>query len=142
MDNVISAVEAFGMETINKLEDFLVDKMNSEYDGDVVSDIQKFIKEFKSGMKVSEPVKKKQTKKTKAKGGEDGEPKKEKAKRAPSAYNLFVKSKMSELKAANPSLKGAELMSLASKMWKDAKAGGDCDAEKIHIEVETEDEEE
>ena len=124
MDNVISAVEAFGMETINKLEDFLVDKMNSEYDGDVVSDIQKFIKEFKSSVKVSEPVKKKQTKKTKSKDGEgDGEPKKEKAKRAPSAYNLFVKSKMSELKAANPSLKGAALMSLASKMWKEAKAG-------------------
>ena len=41
-----------------------------------------------------------------------------KPKRAPTAYNLFVKERMGELKKENPELKGSELMKLAAGDWK------------------------
>ena len=41
-----------------------------------------------------------------------------KQKRAPTAYNLFVKERMGELKKENPELKGSELMKLAAGDWK------------------------
>ena len=41
-----------------------------------------------------------------------------KQKRAPTAYNLFVKERMGELKKENPELKGSELMKMAAGDWK------------------------
>ena len=41
-----------------------------------------------------------------------------KPKRAPTAYNLFVKERMGELKKENPELKGSELMKMAAGDWK------------------------
>lgn len=38
-------------------------------------------------------------------------------KRAPSAYNIFVKEKMGSLKTENPDLKHTELMVKAAELW-------------------------
>ena len=54
----------------------------------------------------------------KSKKQEGGE---EKPKRAPTAYNIFMKEKMSELKLADPTKKGKELMSEAASLWKEHK---------------------
>lgn len=42
----------------------------------------------------------------------------EKAKRAPSAYNLYVKENVKELKGKNPEKKAKDLMSEVATMWK------------------------
>jgi hypothetical protein len=46
----------------------------------------------------------------------------EKPKRAPSAYNLFVKDKMAELRAAEPGLPAKEYMSKAAAAYRESKA--------------------
>jgi hypothetical protein len=64
--------------------------------------------------------------------------KKEKNSRPPTAYNLFVKAKMEEIKSQNPDLKNTELMAKAAQCWKQhkldmageaAEATDDTDAE-------------
>ena len=47
--------------------------------------------------------------------------KKEKSSRPPTKYNLFVRSKMQELKAEFPELKNTDLMSKAASLWKENK---------------------
>lgn len=44
-----------------------------------------------------------------------------KPKRAPSAYNLYVKKRMAELREEDPTLTGKELMKKASAGWKKDK---------------------
>lgn len=43
--------------------------------------------------------------------------------REPSAFNLFVKEKMAELKGTNPNMSTKERMGLCAKLWKDHKEG-------------------
>lgn len=47
--------------------------------------------------------------------------KREGPKRAPSAYNLFVKEQISKLKVEHPDTKYTELMVMASKLWNKQK---------------------
>ena len=46
----------------------------------------------------------------------------EKPKRAPTAYNLFIKDKMAELRAAEPGLLAKEYMSKAAAAYRESKA--------------------
>jgi len=49
-------------------------------------------------------------------------PKKEKKTRAPTAYNLFLKAKMAEIKESGADFKGKELMQAAIVEWNKLKA--------------------
>jgi YABBY protein len=46
---------------------------------------------------------------------------KEKKTRAPTAYNLFMKEKMLELKESHPSLTNIERMKMAAEAWSESK---------------------
>jgi len=50
-----------------------------------------------------------------------GPKRKEKKTRPPNSYNLFIKEKMHEIKAANPELKGKELLKRATQEWNKQK---------------------
>lgn len=50
-----------------------------------------------------------------------GPKKKEKKSRPPNSYNMFIKHKMHEIKLANPSFKGKELMKRATQEWNKEK---------------------
>lgn len=53
---------------------------------------------------------------------QEGDAKESKPKRAPSAYNIFVKENMARAKAENPEAKGSELFKIIAIMWNDHKA--------------------
>ena len=57
-------------------------------------------------------------KKKKVKKTEDGE---EKKKRAPTAYNLFVKDTMGVVKEENPEMSRQDLMREVGRLWKEKK---------------------
>lgn len=59
-------------------------------------------------------------KKTAAKAAKS--PKAEKVKRAPSAYNLFMKSELAKVKAKNPTLNHKEAFTAAANNWKNSSA--------------------
>ena len=75
------------------------------------------IEEFKESLRKA--AGKKGGKKKAAAGDDDGAPK---AKRAPSAYNLFVQSKKDELIAAG--FKGKDLIREAARLWQEHNNGG------------------
>lgn len=94
-------------ETLEKLKVFLAEKLSVEVDT-----LTTHFDEFKSTNLTGKDV---------LVGG-DTNTKKEKKTRPPSKYNLFIKDKMKELKENDPSLKGQDLMKLATKEWNAAKA--------------------
>jgi BRCT domain type II-containing protein len=49
------------------------------------------------------------------------EPKEEKKQRAPTAYNIFMKTKMVELKETRPELNNIERMKMAAEAWSESK---------------------
>jgi hypothetical protein len=49
------------------------------------------------------------------------EPKEEKKHRAPTAYNIFMKNKMNELKETNPELNNVDRMKKAAEAWSESK---------------------
>jgi hypothetical protein len=75
----------------------------------MLTEVFKEMKEVEKG----EKPKKKKVKKT-----EDGE---EKKKRAPTAYNLFVKDTMGVVKEENPEMSRQDLMREVGRMWKEKK---------------------
>lgn len=99
--------EDVALSTVDKLAEFLATKI--EFD----EDMKELFEEFKTATKEEYKASAKASKK----GGKDADGT-EKKKRAPTAYNLFIKDKINELKAANPSWKGKELMSAATAAWK------------------------
>jgi hypothetical protein len=64
----------------------------------------------------------KKTKKAAAVADDASSTTSEKKKRAPTAYNIFIKEKMAELRAAEPGLPAKEYMSKAAAMYRDSKA--------------------
>jgi hypothetical protein len=115
---ISAAFEEQSLHVLNKFVDALKEKI--EFD----EDLEQFVNAFKTTLKDEFKLAEKATKKSKRSKGSDGasdseaEPKK---KRAPSAYNLFIKDKMAELKQTNPELKSKELMSAATVEWKKQK---------------------
>lgn len=63
-----------------------------------------------------------ETTNVKASNKKDKEPKEEKKPRAPSAYNLFMKEKMGELKDTHKELNNIERMKMAAEMWSSSKS--------------------
>lgn len=103
-------VEETAINTVDKLITFLSDKI--EFDDDMKALFDEFKKTTKEEIKAS--FKNDRSKK----GGRSGE---EKKKREPSAYNLFIKEKMAQIKVKKPELKGKELMKEAIDEWKKTK---------------------
>lgn len=67
-----------------------------------------------------------------------GPKKKEKKSRPPNSYNMFIKHKMHEIKLANPSFKGKELMKRATQEWnKEKKAKEEAAALEASAEAST-----
>lgn len=119
---VESAVKEAQLATFDEFVKYLGAKI------DVDDDMQSYIDEFKKTL----TSKKKVTAAAKAKkdkSGDDGE----KKKRAPSAYNLFIKEKMAELRAAGH--KG-NLMKLAVEAWKESKSSGSVETSESKEKIE------
>ena len=87
--------------------------MDKEY---TRSELAKMLTEVFKEMKEVEKGEK--PKKKKAKKTEDGE---EKKKRAPTAYNLFVKDTMGVVKEENPEMSRQDLMREVGRLWKEKK---------------------
>ena len=85
---------------------------------DVDEYCKQFWKDHKEKAKEEKAVK---AEKPKPKKGvdKDGNPKE---KRAPSAYNIFVKEKYAEIKEANPDMDKTEIFAESAKLWKGQKA--------------------
>ena len=114
------AIAALVAETqtavIDKLFAFLGEKI------EIDDDMKGYFEEFKTSLKSDQEVdakaakSKKGAKGSKGKETKDGEPK---AKRAPSAYNLYIRDKMAEFKAAGHT---GNLMKMATDAWNVDKA--------------------
>lgn len=109
MANVYKALAALSEEvalkTVSGLQEFLSEKL--EFDDDMTNMFEEYRKKVVADIKV-------QYKNERSSSKKNGE----KKKRAPSAYNLYIKEKMAEIKAAQSELKGKELMKEAIKAWK------------------------
>jgi hypothetical protein len=99
-----------------------------------------YFEEFTKTLQVEKPPKAGKGKGKKVAGSSDeGVAKK---KRAPSAYNIYIKNKMAEIKAKKPELKGKDLMKAAIEAWnadKAAAAASEAESSKV---VESDDDEE
>ena len=116
---------------IDKLFAFLGEKI------EVDDDMKGYFEEFKGTLKVDQEADAKAAKSKKgAKGSkgkaEDGEPK---AKRAPSAYNLYIRDKMAEFKAAGHS---GNLMKMAIDAWNEEKGASKAVESSTEAEVAVE----
>ena len=100
-------VEETTVSTIDKLVVYLSDKI--EFDDDMKKLFDDFKKTTKEELKASQKQEK---------GKRGGKKVENKKKREPSAYNLFIKEKMAEIKQKKPELKGKELMKEAIEEWK------------------------
>lgn len=97
--------EEVSLSTVDKLAEFLATKI--EFDDDMKEVFDEFKNSLKEEFKASAKPKKGKN--------VDGTDKK---KRAPTAYNLFIKEEITNLKKKNPSWSGKELMSAATTAWK------------------------
>lgn len=104
---------------------------------DIDEDMQSYIDEFKKTLIMTKKAAPKGKGKGKAAASVDTEVEKtEKKKRAPSAYNLFIRDKMAELRTAGH--KG-NLMKLAVEEWKKSKSEASSSSTKeTETEVEAE----
>ncbi len=107
-------VEETSLLVVDKLVAFLDTKIEMD------DDMKQMFEDFKTQLK--EQLK--EEAKAAAKGGkkkiavdENGE----KKKRAPSAYNLFIKEKMAAIKQKNPEMASKDVMKEAIAMWKAQK---------------------
>lgn len=105
----------------------VIDELMAYLDNKIVvdDDLKAIFNEFKASITipVEKVVKEKKGKGKKGKVDSDEEVV-EKKKRAPSAFNLFIKDIMPQIKAAHPDVKnGKELMSLAADAWKSDPKG-------------------
>lgn len=123
-------IEETSLQTVDKLVTFLETKI--EVDDDLKQMFADFKTQLLEELKEEAKAAAKGGKSKRGKGGaSDGEP--EKKKRAPSAYNLFIKEKMAAIKAEKPELKSKELMAEAIQMWK-AQKGGEGTGEESEAE--------
>ena len=92
-------------------------EIDKEYTrGELAKMLTEVFKEIREGEKGRKKVKKEE-------GGE-------KKKREPTAYNLFVKERMSVVKEDNPEMSRQDLMREVGRMWKERKE------EVVEVEVE------
>ncbi len=108
--SVNSAIAKVLLETKLKVIDDLIVFMDSKIEID--DDMKEMFDEFKISIQESDT----KTIKAVAKGNTTNV--KEKKKRSPSVFNLFVKNKQAELKTQHPEESGKNIIGMASKAWK------------------------
>jgi uncharacterized protein (UPF0335 family) len=87
---------------------------------DIDEYIKEFWKDFKEKANEAKAINKAAKAQKRKKGfDKDGNPKK---KRAPTAYNIFIKEKYAEIKEANPELDRNQIFVEAGRLWQEAKA--------------------
>jgi hypothetical protein len=92
------------------------DALNTKKDVDEYC--KQFWKDYKEKAKEEKAAKAEKPKRKKG-VDKDGNPKE---KRAPSAYNIFVKEKYTEIKEANPDMDKTEIFAEIAKLWQGQKA--------------------
>ena len=92
------------------------DALNTKKDVDEYC--KQFWKDYKEKAKEEKAAKAEKPKRKKG-VDKDGNPKE---KRAPSAYNIFVKEKYAEIKEANPDMDKTEIFAEIAKLWQGQKA--------------------
>jgi len=92
------------------------DALNTKKDIDEYC--KQFWKDYKEKAKEEKAAKAEKPKRKKG-VDKDGNPKE---KRAPSAYNIFVKEKYAEIKEANPDMDKTEIFAEIAKLWQGQKA--------------------
>ena len=103
--------------------------------GELAKMLTEVFKEIREGEKGDKKAKKAK----KAKKEEDGV---EKKKRAPTAYNLYVKETMSVVKNDNPDMSRQDLMREVGRLWKEKKGVDTVNEEEVkEDEVEVKEEE-
>jgi len=103
--------------------------------GELAKMLTEVFKEIREGEKGDKKAKKAK----KAKKEEDGV---EKKKRAPTAYNLYVKETMSVVKNDNPDMSRQDLMREVGRLWKEKKGVDTVNEEEVKAEeVEVKEEE-
>lgn len=100
---VVKALHETQLETIDRVKEYL--SKNNDVDHDFINELlDSFKTQVQSEYKPPKGL---------GKGGKNT-----KQKRVPSAYTLFIKDKMNEIKTSNPNVKsGQDLMKLAVKEW-------------------------
>lgn len=136
---VAEVVFAAKQQVLKDFAAFLAEKIDFD------EDMQGYFDDFAKTLEVEKPPK--ASGKKKSSDSSDGEGAKKK--RKPSAYNLYIKGKMAEIKEKNPEMKGKELMKAAIEAWNadkaakgdEASTSGDSDAKKEDEPEESEVEE-
>lgn len=109
------------LSTMTNMTSEIVSEFNKLIEEDKVYDLKE-LKQILSDIyktKTKVPKAPKKSKKSNEENGEiEKEPKAQKAKRGPTAYNLFMKEKMIEMKENNNDLKSKDIMGLVAKEWK------------------------
>ena len=95
--------------------------------GELAKMLTEVFKEIREGEKGDKKAKKAK----KAKKEEDGV---EKKKRAPTAYNLYVKETMSVVKNDNPDMSRQDLMREVGRLWKEKKGVDTVNEEEVKEE--------
>jgi hypothetical protein len=106
-----TAIAKVIMETKCKVIDDLLNFLDTKLELD--DDTKSMFEEFKKNIEDTDT----KAIKAAAKGSKTSEAK-EKKKRSPTLFNLFVKEKQSELKGLHPEENGKTIIGMASKMWK------------------------
>jgi hypothetical protein len=96
------------------------------------SELGKMLTEVFKEIREGEKGEKKRRKKVKTEEGS------EKKKREPTAYNMFVKERMSVVREENPEMSRQDLMREVGRMWKEKKGGKEEVEEKKDEVVEKE----
>jgi len=124
--NVVAAVQiAVNDAKANLFEDlkkFVLEQLDEDSVVAISSMFDEFKKSKMNAVDAPSKVVVKKSKKSKSDEAQTSEEKPAKAKRAPSAYNIFVGEKIKELRAADPTLKAKDAMSQAMALWKEHKA--------------------
>ena len=130
---IIDMVKEVEISTINKVKTLVIQNLSEEYEADFVEAVEKIFNDMKIDSYADN------IKKSSGRKSPDGE----KKKREPTAYNLFLKAKMAEIKEAGTELKGKDLMKAAIVEWNKEKAAkSDDHKSQPETEAETEDESE
>ena len=113
--NVTKAVVALVADTKTKQFEDLKAFVLGKVDADSAEALTEIFDEYKTTLEASLAADKKKASKPPV------AEKKEKVKRPPSEYNLFIGAEMKKLRAATPSMTAKEAMAAAIQAWKAAK---------------------
>jgi hypothetical protein len=125
---IMSAVDGVVFDAKKQVVNDFMTFLETKIDFD--DDMKGYFEEFLGSLKKPAATKKsKAAKKANALTASGASDKPEKPKRKPSAYNMFISAKMAEIKKADPSIKGKELMKAAIVVWNEQKAAAAASAD-------------